>query len=37
VQYYGWDAAFRGLLVISIMGTLLFIAAWPAKAHGYAD
>ena len=37
VQYYGWDAAFRGLLIISILGTLLFIAAWPAKAHGYKD
>jgi OPA family glycerol-3-phosphate transporter-like MFS transporter/OPA family sugar phosphate sensor protein UhpC-like MFS transporter len=35
VQYCGWDAAFRGLMIISILGTLLFIAAWPAKAHGY--
>src|SRR5277367_122050 len=35
VQYYGWDAAFRGLLIVSIVGTLLFVAAWPAKAHGY--
>ena len=37
VQYYGWDAAFRGLLIISILGTLLFIAAWPAKADGYGN
>jgi phosphoglycerate transporter family protein len=37
VQHYGWDAAFRGLMIISIVGTLLFIAAWPAKAHGYKD
>jgi phosphoglycerate transporter family protein len=37
VQYYGWDAAFRGLLIISVLGTLLFIAAWPAKAHGYKN
>jgi OPA family glycerol-3-phosphate transporter-like MFS transporter/OPA family sugar phosphate sensor protein UhpC-like MFS transporter len=37
VQHYGWDAAFRGLMVVAVVGTLLFIAAWPAKAHGYKD
>src|SRR5947199_4739778 len=35
VQRYGWDAGFFGLIMTAIIGTLLFIAAWPAKAHGY--
>jgi OPA family glycerol-3-phosphate transporter-like MFS transporter/OPA family sugar phosphate sensor protein UhpC-like MFS transporter len=37
VQHYGWDAAFQVLLGATVVGTLLFIAAWPAKAHGYKD
>jgi OPA family glycerol-3-phosphate transporter-like MFS transporter/OPA family sugar phosphate sensor protein UhpC-like MFS transporter len=37
VQRYGWDAAFQMLLMATIAGSLLFIAAWPAKAHGYED
>ena len=36
VQHYGWDAAFQILLIAIVAGTVLFIAAWPAKAHGYA-
>jgi len=32
---YGWDAGFVGLIVCAAIGTLLFVAAWPAKAHGY--
>ncbi len=35
VQHYGWNAGFAGLFGCAIIGTLLFIAAWPAKAHGY--
>jgi len=35
VQDYGWDAAFQVLVGATIVGTVLFIAAWPAKAHGY--
>ena len=35
VQYYGWNAAFEGLIIVTAIGTVLFIAAWPAKAHGY--
>jgi OPA family glycerol-3-phosphate transporter-like MFS transporter/OPA family sugar phosphate sensor protein UhpC-like MFS transporter len=35
VQHHGWDAGFAGLAVCAAMGTILFIAAWPAKAHGY--
>ncbi len=37
VQHYGWDGAFRGLIIVAGIGTLLFIAAWPAKAHGYKE
>jgi OPA family glycerol-3-phosphate transporter-like MFS transporter/OPA family sugar phosphate sensor protein UhpC-like MFS transporter len=37
VQKYGWDAGFVGLVIVSFIGTLLFIAAWPAKAHGYDE
>ncbi len=35
VQRYGWDAGFAGLIIASAIGTLLFIVAWPARAHGY--
>ena len=35
VQRYGWDVGFEGLIIVAAIGTLLFIAAWPAKAHGY--
>jgi OPA family glycerol-3-phosphate transporter-like MFS transporter/OPA family sugar phosphate sensor protein UhpC-like MFS transporter len=35
VQRYGWDVGFAGLIVVTVIGTLLFILAWPAKAHGY--
>jgi len=37
VKYHGWDAGFAGLLGIAAVGTILFIEAWPAKAHGYAE
>jgi sugar phosphate permease len=37
VDRYGWNAAFRGLIFIAAIGTLLFIAAWRAPAHGYKD
>ena len=35
VQRYGWNIGFEGLIIVAAIGTLLFIAAWPAKAHGY--
>ena len=34
-QHYGWDYAIGGLILIAIMGTLIFLAAWSAKANGY--
>ena len=37
VQHYGWDGAFRGLIVVAAIGTLLFIATWRAPANGYKD
>jgi OPA family glycerol-3-phosphate transporter-like MFS transporter/OPA family sugar phosphate sensor protein UhpC-like MFS transporter len=35
VQHYGWGTGFAGLVVCGVIGTALFILAWPAKAHGY--
>jgi OPA family glycerol-3-phosphate transporter-like MFS transporter/OPA family sugar phosphate sensor protein UhpC-like MFS transporter len=37
VQRRGWDAGFAGLIGIAVIGTLIFAAAWRAKAHGYAE
>jgi len=37
VQKSGWDAGFAALVGLSLIGTLLFAAAWKAKAHGYAE
>jgi OPA family glycerol-3-phosphate transporter-like MFS transporter/OPA family sugar phosphate sensor protein UhpC-like MFS transporter len=36
VQRYGWDRGYFAMLVVVVLGTLCFAAAWPAKAHGYA-
>lgn len=35
VQHYGWDTGFIGLVICGVIGTALFVMAWPAKAHGY--
>jgi OPA family glycerol-3-phosphate transporter-like MFS transporter/OPA family sugar phosphate sensor protein UhpC-like MFS transporter len=35
VQHYGWNVAFIGLIVAAAMGSMLFVLAWPADAHGY--
>jgi len=35
VQRYGWNVGLAGLIIVAIIGTLLFILAWPAKADGY--
>lgn len=37
VELHGWNAGFAGLLGAAAIGTLLFAAAWGAKAHGYSD
>jgi OPA family glycerol-3-phosphate transporter-like MFS transporter/OPA family sugar phosphate sensor protein UhpC-like MFS transporter len=33
-QNYGWNAVFVSMIGMAVLGTLLFAAAWPAKAHG---
>lgn len=35
VDNYGWNTAFGLLLAMGTLGTVCFILAWPAKAHGY--
>jgi OPA family glycerol-3-phosphate transporter-like MFS transporter/OPA family sugar phosphate sensor protein UhpC-like MFS transporter len=35
VQHHGWNAGLAGLIGCAAVGTLLFIAAWGARAHGY--
>ncbi|HYX30361.1 MAG TPA: MFS transporter [Pyrinomonadaceae bacterium] len=35
VEAYNWNVGFAGLIIAAAIGTLLFILAWPAKAHGY--
>ncbi len=37
VKHQGWNAGFAGLLGVAAVGTVLFLFAWPAKAHGYAN
>src|SRR6476659_7934171 len=37
VQYYGWDLAFKGLIVVAALGSFTFALAWGAKAHGYEE
>jgi OPA family glycerol-3-phosphate transporter-like MFS transporter/OPA family sugar phosphate sensor protein UhpC-like MFS transporter len=34
---YGWDAVFKGLLIVAALGVLVFASCWRAKAHGYDD
>jgi OPA family glycerol-3-phosphate transporter-like MFS transporter/OPA family sugar phosphate sensor protein UhpC-like MFS transporter len=35
VQNYGWDAAYVVLIVAGVLGSLLFLMAWPAPANAY--
>jgi OPA family glycerol-3-phosphate transporter-like MFS transporter/OPA family sugar phosphate sensor protein UhpC-like MFS transporter len=35
VDRYDWNVGFAGIIIAAVIGTLLFIAAWPAKADGY--
>jgi phosphoglycerate transporter family protein len=37
VQYYGWDSAYSLLMISAVAGSLLFLLAWPAKAHAYGE
>jgi OPA family glycerol-3-phosphate transporter-like MFS transporter/OPA family sugar phosphate sensor protein UhpC-like MFS transporter len=35
VQHHGWNAGFAGMIIVPVMATVLFVLAWPARAHGY--
>jgi phosphoglycerate transporter family protein len=37
VDLYGWDAGFAALMLAAIMGAILFMLGWRAKADGYGD
>lgn len=37
VDLHGWDAGLLGIVISSIIGTLLFALGWQAKADGYDD
>jgi sugar phosphate permease len=36
-EHKGWDMGFKWMLVVAVIGTLLFAAAWGVKAHGYRE
>lgn len=35
VDLYGWDAPFKGMLIVAALGTVACAIGWRAKAHGY--
>lgn len=37
VQKSGWNSGFAALVGMGVIATLLFAAAWKARAHGYAE
>jgi sugar phosphate permease len=37
VQRYGWDRGFIGMIAAAGIGAFIFLLAWPAKAHSYAE
>lgn len=36
-QHYGWDLAFQILVGVGIIGSIIFLLGWKAKAHGYEE
>ncbi|MBP8257666.1 MAG: MFS transporter [Opitutaceae bacterium] len=34
-QHFGWSTALGALVATAGIGTVLFLLAWPARAHGY--
>ncbi len=36
VENYGWDAGFKGMIIVAVIGTILCAFGWKAKPHGYA-
>jgi OPA family glycerol-3-phosphate transporter-like MFS transporter/OPA family sugar phosphate sensor protein UhpC-like MFS transporter len=37
VKNYGWNVAFECLVGVALIGVLVFVCIWNAKAHGYAE
>ena len=37
VEHYGWDRGFIAMIGAAGIGAAIFLLAWPAKAHGYAQ
>jgi len=37
VDHYGWDAPFKGMLIVAGLGTVACAIGWKAKPHGYND
>ena len=37
VQHYGWDRGFVAMIGAAGIGAMIFLLAWPAKAHGYGE
>ena len=36
-QHYGWGYAFGVILLFALIGTIIFLTAWKAKANGYGE
>ena len=37
VETRGWETCFAALLTVTVIGALLFLLGWRAKAHGYGN
>jgi len=35
VEHHGWDAGFLMFIAAAVVGMLLFVLCWPARADGY--
>jgi OPA family glycerol-3-phosphate transporter-like MFS transporter/OPA family sugar phosphate sensor protein UhpC-like MFS transporter len=35
VETHGWDAGFKGMIIVAVIGTVLCALGWRAKPHGY--
>jgi OPA family glycerol-3-phosphate transporter-like MFS transporter/OPA family sugar phosphate sensor protein UhpC-like MFS transporter len=36
-HHYGWNLAIGALVGTAVIGTALFLIAWPARSHGYGQ
>lgn len=36
-QYYGWNWAYIGILAMAVVGMLIFLLMWGARANGYDE